>query len=174
MHSTEQRRLQLDTELGEFSAYRAAVVEERESLSRQQAAFNAERVAAMEDRAAYEKARHLRELEMWVARALHGCGAKADTHVSACAICCETTWGRQHCLHSVVRLKHGVAAGGGWRDSTASRDHLEAGFRTLEQERQSVYEHVRSLESYKELNKDMLVGEPMPHAPVHSMRRRLA
>lgn len=67
MHSTQQRRLQLDADLREFGAYRAALVEERESLSRQQAEFNAERVAAMEDRAAYEKARHLRELEMWVA-----------------------------------------------------------------------------------------------------------
>lgn len=71
-------------------------------------------------------------------------------------------------------LRVGGRWGGYWRDSTATRDHLEAGFRTLEQERQSVYEHARSLESYKELNKDMLVGEPMPHAPVHSMRRRLA
>jgi hypothetical protein len=49
-----------------------------------------------------------------------------------------------------------------WWDSTASRDHLEAGFKKLEQERQSVYQHVRSLESYKELNKDMLVGESCP------------
>jgi hypothetical protein len=64
MHSTQQQRLQLDADLSEFSAYRAAVVEERESLSRQQAAFNAEREAVMQDRAAYEKARHLRELEL--------------------------------------------------------------------------------------------------------------
>jgi len=58
----------------------------------------------------------------------------------------------------------GTVWGGEWdrRDSTASRDHLEAGFKKLEQERESVYHHVRSLESYKELNKDMLVGEPCP------------
>ena len=47
------------------------------------------------------------------------------------------------------------------------KKNLEQEREKLARERQSVFEHVRSLEGYKELNKDMLVRAVSLHCAVH-------